>query len=480
MKTSALKYTVLSWVSGLTMMIILLMPFHAFLTVWGASLVGHYTALRLWKEGLLLICVIGVVYLLATDHKIRSHTLTRRLVWVILSYIVLNVIWGLLAFNQHDVTAKALGYGLIVDLRFLVFFLVTWAVALRLGRLRANWQRLVYWPAVIVVIFGLLQVFVLSDSFLSHFGYSTATIVPFETINHNQHYIRIASTLRGANPLGAYLLIPISLLSVLILRGKRNWRQAGLLLATLLVLFFSFSRSAWVGAVLSIGVVLVLSLHGRRSKQLALAIAVCMIVAGVGAGLALHHNSRVQNVVLHTQSHSAVPTTSDQGHLSALRSGLRDLRHHPLGDGPGTAGPASVYNGSHTRLAEDYFIQIGQETGLLGLLLFMLINTGIGYLLWTRRDDPLALSLFASLIGLTFINLLSHAWTDDTLAYVWWGLAGIAMVLNPKATQLPAVESPQPLRASKIPKAKEAKQGEKDKKSQKGKHVRQAKRTKTT
>jgi hypothetical protein len=56
-----------------------------------------------------------------------------------------------------------------------------------------------------------------------------------------------------------------------------------------------------------------------------------------------------------------------------------------------------------------------------------LINVGVGYLLWTRRADPLALSLLAALAGLTVVNLLSHAWADDTLTYVWWGLAGIAM-----------------------------------------------------
>jgi hypothetical protein len=32
--------------------------------------------------------------------------------------------------------------------------------------------------------------------------------------------------------------------------------------------------------------------------------------------------------------------------------------------------------------------------------------------------------------------MLSHAWADDTLAYVWWGLAGIAMVtVEPKLPQ---------------------------------------------
>src|SRR3954468_21469762 len=106
MKVSALKYTVLTWLSGFTMLIFFLMPFHALITVWGASLVGHYTALRLWKEALLALSFLGVLYLFLTDHKIRFHTLSRRLVQVILIYMLLNVAWGLLALNQYDVTAK--------------------------------------------------------------------------------------------------------------------------------------------------------------------------------------------------------------------------------------------------------------------------------------------------------------------------------------------------------------------------------------
>ncbi len=427
MKTSALKYTVLSWANGFAMAILLLVPFHAFLTVWVSSLIGHYTALRLWKEALLLICVTGVVYLVLTDHKIRSHTLSRRLVWLILGYTLLNLVWGLLAYNQHDVSTKALGYGLIINLRFLAFFLVTWAVALRLGRLRGNWQRLVYWPAALVVGFGLLQIIIFPHDFLRHFGYGLDTIPAYETINHNLNYIRISSTLRGANPLGAYLLIPISLLSVTLLRAGRNWRQIGFLVASLVVLFFSFSRSAWLGVVISIAVVACQGLQTTRAKQLSAIIAACLVLFSAGLVVGLRHNTHFENFVFHTQTKSAVPVSSNQGHVTALKQGLIDLRHDPLGSGPGTAGPASVYSNHSPRIAENYFIQIGQETGWLGLGMFVLINVGVGYLLWSRRADPLALGLFASLIGLTLINLLSHAWTDDTLAYVWWGLAGIAM-----------------------------------------------------
>lgn len=434
MKASALKYTILSWVSGLTLLILLLMPLYGFLTVWAASMFGHYTAIRLWGEAVLLLCVVGVLYLLAFDHKIRSHTLSRRLVWLILAFCALNLLWGLVAYEGHDVTAKALGYGLIVDLRFPVFFLVTWAVALRLARLRTHWQWLVTWPAAIVAIFGLLQVFILPHNFLEHFGYGPNTIPVYETINHNPHYLRIASTLRGANPLGAYLLIPISLLTVQLSGAKRNWRQAVLLIASLIVLFYSFSRSAWVGAALSIGIILMISIKSQKMRQQLIVIIGLMLILFAGLFVAFRHNTRIQNFVFHTQSDSSIKSTSDQGHTSALVTGLKDLTHDPLGRGPGTAGPASVYNTGHApRIAENFYIQIGQETGWLGLFLFMLINLGVGYLLWLRRSDPLALSLFASLIGLTLINMLSHAWADNTLAYVWWGLAGIAMAPLPES-----------------------------------------------
>lgn len=432
MRAHALKYRILWLVASLSMLIILLMPLHAFLTVWGASLIGHYTALRLWKEVLLLLAIIGTLYLVITDGKIRAHTLTRRLAWLIIFYIVLNIGWGLVALHQHTVTAKAVGYGWIIDLRFLIFFLITWAVALRTSRLRKNWQWMILVPAAIVVVFGLLEALVLPHDFLAHFGYGPNTIQPYETINHNQHYIRILSTLRGSNPLGAYLLIPISVLTGLIISGRRSWPYITLYIGSWLTLFFSFSRSAWIGAVLTVAAVSI-QLLDRRHLKPGLIIVGTLIVLGSIFFAAGHHNQRFENYFQHTQSHSAVKTTSDQGHLTALKSGLHDVLHQPFGRGPGSAGPASVYNDHPPRIAENYFIQVAQETGWVGLILFLLINVGVGYLLYVRRRDPLAVMLYGSFIGITFINLLSHAWADDTLAYVWWGLAGVAMVPLPEA-----------------------------------------------
>jgi hypothetical protein len=428
MKTATVKYAILMWVSGLSTLMILLMPFHAFLTVWFSSFLGHYTALRLWKEVILLLIGLATLVLLAIDHKIRSHTLTRRLVWLVAAYSLLNIVYGGIMYLRGDVSLKALGYGLIIDLRMPFFFLITWAVALRTKRLRYHWQGLVLWACGGVVVFGLLQALILPDNFLSHFGYNASTISPVETINHNAHYQRIASTLRGANPLGAYLIVPISILTMILAQAKlrRNW-QFGLLAGSVICLFFSFSRSAWIGATVAIVVTLALTVRSKKLQQNLYLLIGAGVVLLAGLGLALKDTASFQNLVFHTENASAIKHSSNQGHISAFKDGIRDIAHRPLGDGPGTAGPASVYNPHETRIAENYFIQIGQETGWLGMALFILINAGVGYLLWLRRADPLALSLFASLIGLTVVNLLSHAWADDTLAYVWWGLAGIAM-----------------------------------------------------
>jgi len=153
-----------------------------------------------------------------------------------------------------------------------------------------------------------------------------------------------------------------------------------------------------------------------------------LIILG-GLYLLLRNNIGVENALLHTQQHSRIASTSNAAHASALRAGVRDVLHQPFGDGPGTAGPASVYNGSHgARIAENYFIQIAQEAGWLGLALLLAIFWLVARQLYEqRRSSPLALALLTSFLGLFVVALLSHNWTDDTLAFIWWGFAGIAL-----------------------------------------------------
>jgi hypothetical protein len=410
--------------------VLVLEPFYAFLTVWGSSLVGHYTALRLWDDVLLLVLFALVCRWLARDTDLRSWFMNSLLVRLIFAYVLLTILLGFVSLAKGDVTPKALAYGVLINLRFPVWFLSVLLAARRSSFLRRAWPKLVIIPAAVVVVFGVLQYTVLPHNFLSHFGYNAATtIAPIETINHNNSYIRVESTLRGANPLGAYLVIVGSALGALYVHGKRKVVVAALGLVALGALYASGSRSAWIGTVLSLAVIAWLQLKSQRMRLIFGGASLAVVVlAGLGY-LLLKNNVSLQNEVLHTQTNSAVKTTSNGAHASALKSGLKDVLHQPFGDGPGTAGPASVYNGDHpARIAEDYYVQIGQEVGWLGLALFLSILVLVAVELYEQAGQSrLALILFASFIGIGFVNLLSHAWADNTLAYVWWGLAGIAL-----------------------------------------------------
>jgi hypothetical protein len=412
---------VLSWLSAV---ILLLVPFHAFLTVWLSGLTGHYTALRLWKEFLLVPIVLGALYILLKDKTLRRRLLSKWLVRLMAVYAALLLVCGFGALASHSVSAKAMWYGLLVDARFLVFFLALMILAAKDDWLGRRWQKLLFLPVILVAVFAVAQYLVLPYDFLQHFGYGDSTISPYETINHNINHIRVASTLRGANPLGAYLILPISVVAVMFLKQRRQrWNLAMFGTGLLLALAFSFSRSAWIGALAAILLAAWLSFSSDRTrKNIGWGLAGLLLTAAIFT-YALRNNLGFENAVFHTDKASKIAVSSNQGHASAFKSAAKDIIHQPQGGGVGSAGPQSVYNNHPARIAEDYYLQIGQEAGIAGMLLFIAICVAVAKQMYARRSDPLALALFASLVGISLVNLLSHAWGDDTLAYVWWGLA---------------------------------------------------------
>jgi len=435
------RITVARLSNYLVALVLALVPFHGFLTVFGSSLVGHYTALRLWDDVLLLVLLGVSCWWLARDKPLRDWFFGSLLVRLIVAYTVLSLLLGAVALAKGDVTVKALGYGLLLNLRFLAWFLAVLLTAQKSDWLKRAWLKLLLIPAALVVVFAVLQYTVLPHTFLSHFGYNADTnIAPIETINHNRHYIRVQSTLRGANPLGAYLVVVLSVLGAMVGRKQRRVLITILCIVSIIALFASGSRSAWIGAVLAAGVVGLFRMPAGILRRNILFGTGALIIVLAALGMVFRHNTALQNALFHTADNSTVATSSNEAHTSAVRGGLKDIVHQPLGDGPGTAGPASVYNGNHpARIAENYYVQIAQETGWIGLVLFVCILVLVAMELFAQiRVSRLSLVLLASFIGIAFVNMLSHAWADDTLAYLWWGLAGIALAQPVKSRETDA------------------------------------------
>jgi len=411
--------------------IMVIAPFYAPLSVWAASRLQHADFFKIWKEFALTVLGVILATFLLTHHKFVRQVIRTRLAVAILAYILLILVTGAYDLVTNRVGDEAVIYGLIVDLRPIAIFSVaflTFAIGVRRQILGFPWRRIVLIPAIAVVFFGLLQSTVLPNDILTHVGYGPNTIEPYQTIDNQPDLVRIQSTLRGANPLGAYLIIIITMTIVALVADKRRRLWWGLFTAgALAVMVGSYSRSAEVGLILSM-LTLTFMYRGRHMRQhLVVIVTFIAITAGVGALMLARNNYFVENVVLHSSESSRSSQSSNSERLAAIGRGANEVIKNPLGTGVGSAGPASLRNTNGPgRIAENYYLQIGQELGVAGMLLFISINIMIGRELWRRRSEQLAKILLASLIGLTFVNLVSHAWTDDALAYIWWGLAGIA------------------------------------------------------
>lgn len=424
------------------MAIFVICPFYTPLTVWAASHLEHFDFFRIWKELALSILAIAVVSFLVAHRKLAVPLFKSRLLLLTLAYIVLVLIVGVYDLVTDRVSREAVIYGWLINLRHVGFFTVV-VLILTISPLKISrnfpWQKLLLFPAAFVIVFGLLQMTVLPPDVLTHIGYGETTTQPYGTIDNQKDLVRIQSTLRGPNPLGAYLLLIITVLTASALAVSNIRRRIyiyGAIIGGIAVIIGTYSRSAAIGLALSTVILYVTYNKSFINKHILGfgLVALGLIVAGIF--LFRQNSYLIENFIFHSSDDSTSQLSSNDQRYRALTGGLEDVVEHPLGSGVGSAGPASLRNEhGNPELAENYYLQLAQEAGFVAMALFLAINVVIARELWKLKSNPLALALFASLVGLTFVNMLSHAWADDTLAYIWWGLAGVALapaILKPR------------------------------------------------
>lgn len=399
---------------------------HAPLSVWLGSMWPEYTDyIKAWKE---LLMGVALVLLLieATRHKAIEKLLNDRLLQLAIGYAGLHFLM-LLVFRNDP---AAVGAGLLIDLRYVFYFALVYATM----QLFPTYRRAFVWTfsigAAVVLVFSLLQIFVLPKDILANIGYSKQTIAPYLTVDENPDYIRINSTLRGPNPLGAYVAIVIGLLAAVAIRWRKmntnGWLiVSGALLASVLTLSASHSRSSVIGAVMAVAVVAFVALSAKHRTRFAVAMASVLVV--VAGGLyALRNDPFVATVVLHDSPQTGAMVDSNTGHWESLLDGTKRMIAQPLGAGIGSTGSASLKSDAPL-IIENQYLLIAHEVGWAGLALFIWLFVEIMRRLYSRRKSVLALGVFGGGVGLTIIGLLLPVWADDTVSIVWWGLAGVAV-----------------------------------------------------
>lgn len=409
-------------------LIIALMPIHAFISTWGGTAVGPLWLWKSWKEILLGVLVVMVLGWLVANKAAWSQLVHDRLAQVMAAYVALSLVLSVLHIGT--VGSAAASAGVAMNLRYLAIA----ALAYVLFRFSKHDWFVVGKKVVAFVVgvgialstIGVLQVTVLPVDLLANFGYDKdATIAPFMTIDENPDALRAFATLRGPNDYGAFLTLPLVLAFLYI---KRPAYRIAAMLTIAAGLAVSVSRSAWIGAVLALLVAAALTYGPKlfRSKRF---IYSAVVSAVVFVGLIVSAMS-VPSLRLAIFRSSPGDTSLTEGstdqHVLATAAGIMRVVNDPLGCGVGCSGPASYYGGS-ARISENYYVQLAEEVGVLGLGLWLTIAWLVTERLYRLRQDLLARALLASFVGISSIGLLLHVWSDDPLSLTWWGLAGAVL-----------------------------------------------------
>jgi O-antigen ligase len=425
--------------------------------------------LALWKEILLLvILLVAAVEWFQQKEGEWSHKFTiDRLDWFAFGLGALAVLVTLMTSNDLRTSLYGFRYDFIPLIAFVVLRRVEWS-----RTMRSFVEKVLILTGAVVALVALLTFF-LPQSVFTTLGYSDlhslyvpgAPLAAFQQIEA-MGLRRVQGTFAGPNQLGLWLIIPIAIVFVRLLKvvnplvrpkeilslwTERASRNDALIFVLLCVaLLLTFSRTAWIAAFVIVLIAMFLTQSARDFRR-SLAWLISVVVAGVTIVVIF-----IPSVLLRV--------SSSWEHIARPLEAIEVIREHPLGLGLGSAGPAQnrvsdacvhlpeggdaswavgrtdlcVFVGEVQvqpidracdcpLLPENWYLQIGIELGILGLALFLAL---LFSLLWRLKTQSETREIFLIVLGLSIAGLLLHAWEDSAVAYSMWILA--AMVVGPR------------------------------------------------
>jgi hypothetical protein len=235
-------------------------------------------------------------------------------------------------------------------------------------------------------------------------------------------FVRVGSVFLNPLVLGFYLVIPFAVAVERTVRAGIRGAAGACLVMTGAALLFTQTRAALLGAVI-VGLVALRPTAGRGTPQrarfglLLLALAVIALPAATATGL----------------SERATTTTSgtDQSavdHVDSLNEGIRGVATHPLGQGLATsAGTGQRFAVEQRVITENYYLQVGIETGVAAMGLFIALMLTMLRRLRNaagRTADPGVSAVRGAALGLAVGAIFLHTFNDLAVSWTLWSLAG--------------------------------------------------------
>jgi hypothetical protein len=343
------------------------------------------------------------------------------------------------AFLPQTFTVRVSAWRL--DCLFAVLFLAVRRLDLP-ARAVERIRHVVLGLAVLLAAFGVWE-FVGTGSF-NHFMVSTlqlprykafvlgvpypnpSTVITYGLLG-GYRFVRVGSLVNDFHTLAFLMLIPLGLGLERLSARRLSAFEGVATFAAAVALLLSLTRASILGGVLVVALALVLAARRKAPGRIRL---VLVVFIGVIAILPVAAQTHVAARLL---SLNNTNETDNQAHISRSKAALDALLNQPLGRGLGTnLVTGARYNTAGSLVAEDYYLQVGNELGAPEMIVFvlllalLLIRLGIA----SVRAGPaetMAGGLLIAGCGLTVGGFFLHDWGSYEVSLGFFGLAAVAL-----------------------------------------------------
>ncbi len=426
--------------------------------LWGAGVRGDsLEAIAAWKEALLAVAVARVAFDAACARRLPFRL--GPVDALALAFGALVLLYAVLPQDELGgrAGASAVLHGVRHDLVPVVAFFLGRSLGVTVAKLRSlAWTLL--GAAAAVAAFGLIEEYAVTVEWWRRSGavgyfrdqlgfeYHGPGGLPenFAFNTTDGLFRRLVSTY--ISPLAtAYMLV----VALLLVPARRLAVPLAAVAAA--ALLFTVSRSALAG--LAVGL-LVLALARRRAWPVAAA----AVAVAVGVGFAAAFTQVAPRThffkedlpyqIAQAKKKGDLPKggvtalnpgePSLRSHLTTLRDGLETVGRHPQGYGLGNAGATASRFDVPLKAGESNYTEIGVETGLAGMFLFIAWNlallVGLVRAARSATDGTVrwaTAGLAAALAAILAIAVQTDAYGVPWLAYCLWWLSGALLVQAP-------------------------------------------------
>jgi len=399
----------------LVLALVALVPYHGLLQI-----IPHTTAVRAWKEALIVAALVATFIAPATARGPRGRRIPQ---WSIplASFIIVGVAS---AAAQHNITAL---YGLKVYFLAVALPLVLWRCPFDAAE-RNRFVTILMVNGVIAALVGIAQQLIGADR-LHALGYEYNSVIRF-----TGDFLRSFSTFDQPFAFAYFEMIVLVVCLPVALSDRLSRRnRAFLVLTPVLVggLLTTFTRGAWLGAAVGLAVIATQRLRGR----------VVLLLAGAAAAAA------VAVVVLPDRFvEPATQAQSADSRLDRWRDNVDELLDRPGGHGIGTTGATAAklnelgYRSGTVFQPDNHYFTVGFELGLPGLAWFIIT---VGTVLWWIQraagrlggaDRALAVGASALVVAALVACMAATFFQIFPSDVLVWTIIGVISAAAPEST----------------------------------------------